>query len=394
MTTTTRYNFDQNLPRREYHAAKWSKFEEDVLPLWVADMDFVSPESVVEQIQQRLQHPSFGYTEDHPQLKQLVVERMADLHNWAVQPGEILIIPGMVLALNLVARAFTTPGDGVLMQTPVYGPFQMVPRNNALFANRSDMLRVEDDAYTFHYDIDFDAFERAISPQTSLFFFCNPHNPAGRIFSAAEQARIAEICLRHNVVIAADEIHADLLLDDHQHTPTATLSPEISRQTVTMLAPSKTYNIAGLPLSLLIIQDETRREAVQKAAAGLGIHPSLIAMEAAIGAYTGGDEWLTQLRAYLTENRDVARAYLRKHLPMLKSTAPEATYLLWVDASALPLPDGQTAHKFFLERGRVALSPGEFFGERYSQYVRLNFACPRATLLDGLARMKRAVESL
>lgn len=396
--TTTRDTFD--LPRQEattrraYQSAKWSFFDEDTLPMWVADMDFPSPPAVLERMRQRLDHATFGYTFDAPELRELVVERMQRLYNWAVQPDEMVFVPGMVLALNIAAKAFGKAGDGVLMQTPVYGPFQSVPPNNGLFANMADLKRVEDDAHTFHYEIDYDVFERAITKQTSLFFFCNPHNPAGHIFSAEEQRRMAEICARHDVLLIADEIHADLLLDDNAHIPTASLSPEISHNTITMLAPSKTYNIPGMPLSVIIIQDKEKREKFQQAAWGLGVKPAILSYEAAIGAYSGGDDWLAQVRAYLTQNRDIARDYIREHIPALKTTHPAATYLLWIDACGLPLPDGKSAQEFFLEAGKVALSPGNFFSVHCDGYVRLNFACPRELLLDGLERMKRAVDSL
>lgn len=394
MTTTTTYDFDVIVPRRNTNCAKWDMPEADVMPMWVADMDFQSPPSVVQRIQDRLAHGVFGYGLPPSELRDVLVERMARLYDWTIDPEHIVFVPGLVLGLNVISRTVGKAGDGILMQTPVYGPFISVPPNNGRFAQHVDLVRVDDNAHTFHYEIDFDAFEAAITPQTSMFFLCNPHNPGGRAFTRDELTRLADICTRHNILICSDEIHCDLLLDDTQHIPIASLSPEIARRTVTLMAPSKTFNMPGLACSMMIVPDDDLRQQLQGTVWGMGAMVNVLGYEAAIGAYTGGDAWLQALRQYLTENRDVVVNYIREHLPMLKVTVPEATYLAWIDASALPLPDDTTPYKFFLDEAKVALSEGQFFGHQANHYVRLNFGCSRHVLMQGLERMKAAIETL
>jgi cystathionine beta-lyase len=257
------------------------------------------------------------------------------------------------------------------------------------------MRYVEDDAHTFHYEIDFDAFEVAITKHSSLYYFCNPHNPAGKAFTREELEKLADICLRHNVTIASDEIHCDLLLGDTQHIPIASLSPEIANQTVTMISTSKTFNMPGQPCSVSIVPNEALREKMQTIAWSSGYHVDIMSYTGATVAYRDGDEWVDALCDYLTDNRDYLATFFRENLPMLKITIPDATYLQWIDSSNLNLPDEyDSAQPFFAEVGRVALNPGTFFGETGKPFVRLNFACPRSMLEDGLNRMKMAVETL
>lgn len=388
----TQFDFDTVIPRRASQSAKWSYFDEDVLPMWVADMDFMSPPAVLERLHERINHGIFGYTMDHPELRSLIVERMKNLYHWEILPEDLVFVPGMVTALNLFARTYGKAGDGILMQTPVYGPFLTVPGNNGRFAVMADLQRVETGDCTFTYEIDFDVFEKAITRQTSAFYLCNPHNPGGRIFNEAELRRMAEICLKHNLLICSDEIHCDLLLNETPHLPIASLSPEIAQQTVTLIAPSKTYNIPGLACSVAIIQNNELRQQFEATERNTGLHVNLLGLEAAAAAYQHGDEWLAALRDYLRQNRDIMVEFIQDHLPMLKTTVPEATYLAWIDCSALSLPENTDAFNFFLKEGKLALNPGTFFGAGCEHFVRLNFACPRSLLLDGLERLKTAVE--
>ncbi|MGB1287139.1 MAG: MalY/PatB family protein [Aggregatilineales bacterium] len=394
MTDTPQFDFDTVINRREQQSAKWTLHPEEILPLWVADMDFHSPPQVAERLKARAEHGVFGYTMDYMELKELVATRMKDLYDWDVQPEEVLFNPGMVLTLNLVNQAFATPGDGVLLQTPVYGPFFKVQNANGQFAIPAELRRVEVDDKTFHYEIDIDAFERSITPQTKFFYLCNPHNPAGRVFTKDELEQLAAVCLKHNILIISDEIHSDLLMGDHKHIPIASLSPEISQQTITLIAPSKTFNLPGLGCSVAIVQDAEKRAKLANAARNMGVHVNIMGLEAASAAYAHGGEWLKQLLGYLTANRDFATAYIREHMPMLKTTVPEGTYLLWIDASELAIPDEQSVQEFFFDAAKVALSPGDFFGQYYDKYTRLNYGCSRSTLQDALDRMRDAVNSL
>lgn len=388
----TDYNFDEIIDRTQHHSAKWLAVEEGCLPMWVADMDFRSPPSAINAMIDRARHGVFGYTLDPPQLKEVVAERMQRLYNWQISPEDVLFSPGLVLALSATCSGFGAPGDTVLIQTPVYGSFFKAVRANRKFTSNIDMEYVADDAHSFHYENNYDEFEMvARDPQSSIHLQCNPQNPAGFIYEREELERIGEICLKHNVLIVADEIHSDLILEG-KHIPIATLSDEIAQNTLTMIAPSKTFNLAGMACSVLIAQNKEIRETMAAALQGISAHVNIMGYEAACGAYTGGDEWLRQVLVYLKDNRDFAIDYIRSHMPQIKTTVPESTYLLWMDMRDLPIEGDVMA--FCRDAAGVAPSPGEFFGEAGKGFVRLNFGCPRATLVKGLERLRTAVDQL
>ncbi len=388
----TEYNFDEVIDRTQHHSAKWRAFESDCLPMWVADMDFRSPPSAIDALIARARHGVFGYTMDPPQLKEVIVERMERLYDWRISPEDVLFSPGLVLTLGATCRGFGKPGDAVLIQSPVYGPFFKAAAGNQKYAYAIDMQYIADDAHTFHYENDYDAFAEAAShAQTSIHLQCNPQNPAGFLYSRAELERIGEICLKNNVLIVADEIHSDLILEG-EHIPIATLSDEIAQNTLTMIAPSKTYNLAGLACSVLIAQNKDIRETAAAALQSISAHVNIMGYEAAYGAYTGGEEWLRQALVYLKNNRDFALDYIRRHMPQIKTTVPQSTYLLWMDLRDLPIEGDVT--EFCRETAGVAPSPGEFFGEAGRGFVRLNFGCPRSTLKQGLERLRAAVDQL
>jgi cysteine-S-conjugate beta-lyase len=400
------YDFDTVYERRDTFAHKWMQrpngnakdsvdLEPDSIPMWVADMDFAAPPEVLEAAKRRLDYPVFGYTAAPKALREAVVERVANLYGWEIQPDWLLFNPGMVLMLNVVAQAVGKPGDGILMNTPVYGPFLSVPPHRQRFAQQVEMRRVNDDAKTFHYEIDFDAFEAAITKQSSLYYLCDPHNPTGKVMSKTELEKIAEICLRHNITIAADAIHCDLLLGDSQHIPLVSVNPEIAKNTITMIAGTKTFNVPGMPCSVAIVPNEELRNKLNQWSWSSGYHVDILSFEMLLAAYTQGDEWLRQLRAYLTANRDFAVSFLHEHLPMMPTTIPQGTYLQWVDCSALKLPkEYDSAQAFFAKEAKVALSPGSHFGVSGQNYVRLNLGTQRAVLQEALERMKAAVERL
>ena len=388
----TAFNFDEVIDRTQHHSAKWGAFESDCLPMWVADMDFRSPPSAIDAMIERARHGVFGYTMDPPQLKEVIAERMERLYDWRISPEDVLFSPGLVLALCATCDGFGQPGDTVLIQTPVYGSFFKAVYANRKIAANIDMNYVSDDAHTFHYENDYDEFELvARDPRASIHLQCNPQNPAGFLYSRAELERIAEICLKHNVLIVADEIHSDLILEG-EHIPIATLSDEIAQNTLTMIAPSKTFNLAGLACSVLIAQNKDIRETAAAALQSISAHVNIMGYEAAFGAYSGGEEWLRQALVYLKDNRDYALDYIRRHMPQIKTTVPQSTYLLWMDMRNLPIEGDISA--FCRETAGVAPSPGDFFGEAGQGFVRLNFGCPRSTLVQGLERLRAAVDQL
>jgi len=388
----TQYNFDEVIDRTQHYSAKWGYYDADCLPMFVADMDFRSPPSAIDAMIERAKHGVFGYTMDPMKLKEVIVERMDNLYNWTITPEDIVFSPGMVTALNAICKGFGNDGDGVLLQTPIYGPFFSATRNNRKFTQNVDMAYVLDSANTFHYEADYDAFERAASePQTSIHFQCNPHNPGGFMYPKQELERIAEICLKHDVMIVADEIHSDLILEG-KHVPMASLSEEVAQNTLTMIAPSKTYNLAGMGCSILIAQNEGIRNTVSDTLRGMGVHVNIMGYEAAYGSYTGGDEWLAQLLVYLKGNRDFAIDFIQKNMPQIKTTVPAATYLLWMDMRELGIEGN--VYEFCKDEAKIAFSDGNFFGPAGDGFVRLNFGCPRSLLEEGLNRLKTAVDKI
>ncbi len=375
----------QTPERRNSDSIKWGLYEEDVLPLWVADMDFTSPPAVIEALQQRAAHGVFGYARESTELKELIAARMENLYGWKIKLEDILLLPGVVAAFNLVCQAVAQPGESILIQPPVYPPFFSAPGYagaRAVFNNINLNTAGE-------YAIDLEDFEAAIEKDTRAFLLCNPHNPLGRVFTKTELIGMAQICLKHGLVICSDEIHSDLVFEGYQHIPIASLDKEVEARTVTLLAPSKTYNIAGLECSALICTNPDLRVRIQKARRGLLGWVNLMGMTAGLAAYKHGDEWLKQVLYLLQGNRDYLIQYLAEKIPGIHMIRPEATYLAWLDCRELNLP--QSPAQFLLEKARVALNNGEDFGEPGKGYVRLNFGCSRETLTEALDRIKQAV---
>lgn len=371
--------------RRGTDSVKWGLYEKDVLPLWVADMDFVSPPAVIAALQQRVDHGVFGYAMESKELKELILARMEKLYQWKIKLEDIVLLPGVVAAFNLVCQAVTSPGESILIQPPVYPPFFQAPRYAGARTVVNE-VRVKDDG---KYGIDFEDFESALEKDTRCFLLCNPHNPIGRVYTRQELHAMAEICLRHNMVICSDEIHSDLVYPGASHVPIASIDAEIANQTVTLIAPSKTYNIAGLECSALICTNAELREKIQHARRGLLGGVNALGMIAGAAAYREGDDWLREVMAVLESNRDFLMGYLAEKLPAIKMVQPEATYLAWLDCRELNLPVSPA--KYFLEHARVAVNAGEDFGKPGEGFVRLNFGCTRSTLLEALERMRRVI---
>lgn len=379
------YDLDCLIDRRQSDSVKWRVYGDDVLPMWVADMDFRSPEPVIRALRERVEHGVFGYGLEPPELRELLQERLERLYGWRVAPEAFVFITGVVGGVRAACRAVAAPGDGVLVQTPVYPPIFRAWRDTGLGQRQMELSRGADG----HYAIDFDALERAIDERTRVFILCNPHNPVGRVFQADELERMAEICLRHRLVICSDEVHGDLIFSGHTHRPIASLAPEVAERTITLMAPSKTFNIAGLHCAVAVVPDADLRRQFCQGQAGLMGHPSILGYTAALAAYRDGQPWLDAVLAYLEANRDWAVEYVRTHMPGVGVGVPEGTYLLWLDCRAAGIPGNP--HRFFLERARVAVNDGASFGPGGAGFVRLNFGCPRARLVEALERMRAAL---
>lgn len=391
------YNFDQVIDRRNTDSSKWQEYGDDIIPLWVADMDFASPEPILQAMHQRVDHGVFGYARPPARLAELICERMLRQYNWSITPEDIIFLPGLVCGLNVMSRAIGQPGDGILIQPPVYGPFISAPDHQGRVTHSAELTLIQNGPY-LDYEIDFDAFEAAITPRTRLFLLCHPHNPIGRSFTEKELTHLAEICLRHNIVICSDEIHNELLLGEATHIPTAALNPEIAQQCITLIAPSKTFNIPGLGCSIAIIQNLDLMQQVWNAKAGIVPHLNLMGVVAAIAAYSECDAWLQQLLVYLRANRDYLTQYIADYMPALRITFPTATYLVWIDCRALNIDgsrgNGVSIGQFFINQAKIALQEGTFFGEAGQGFMRLNFGCPKETLIKALKRMREALEEL
>jgi cysteine-S-conjugate beta-lyase len=379
-------DFDRVVDRRASDSNKWHKFPADVLPLWVADMDFPSPPAVVDALRARVEHGFFGYLKEHNELPEVVADRVAKRYSWRVSPEAVVTLPGVIAGFNQALRALTSPGDGVLVQTPVYPPILRAAGNHGLRRDEHALTRGADGRYT----VDLDTFATSLRDGTRAFLLCSPHNPVGRLFERAELEGMAEACLRRDVVIVADEIHCDLLLDGRPHVPVASLAPEVERRTITLMAPSKTFNLPGLKCAVGIIPDAGLRQRFVAAAADLVPKLNVLGYTAALAAYREGDDWLEALLAYLRGNRDFLLAEVRARLPGVAVAPPEATYLAWLDCRAAA-PAAADPYTFFLERARVALNDGKAFGPGGAGFVRLNFGCPRRLLVQALERMSAAL---
>jgi cysteine-S-conjugate beta-lyase len=383
---TAPFDFDRVHDRRPTDSNKWRKFAPDVLPMWVADMDFPSPPAVVAALQARVAHGFFGYLTESPELPAVVAERVAKRYGWRVDPEAVVLVPGVNVANNFACGALAQPGEGLLLQTPAYPPILRATSN----LGRVQERHVLDRDASGRYVVDLDAFAAAITPRTKAFVLCNPHNPLGRVYTRTELEGMAAVCLRRGLFIVADEIHCDLLLDGRQHVPMASLAPEIEARTITFMAPSKTFNLPGLKCAVAIVPNRTLRERLTQAMGDLMSKPNILGHTAAVAAYREGDEWLEALLRYLAANRDVLVDFVRTRLPGVTLAPAEGTYLGWLDCRGARLPDGDP-YTFFLERARVALNDGKLFGPGGEGFVRLNFGCPRALLNEGLERMRRAL---
>ncbi len=390
-----RYDFDQIVERQGSDSAKWGRYDPDMLPMWVADTDFLAPPEVLDALHKRIDHGVFGYGMDPARLRELICQRMRTKYNWTINLEDIVFLPGLVAGFNIATRAIGARGDGVLVCTPVYFPMLVAPKNqhrqlqHSLLASTRETI---DGLEIIRYQMDMDAFDSAITPETKLHLLCNPHNPVGREFTKDELMAIGQSCIEHDVIICSDEIHCDLMLDGVEHVPIASLEPEIADRTITLMAPSKTFNLPGLGCSYAIITNPDLREQYQRASAGIVPHVSVLGYVATEAAYKYGAEWESQLMNYLTGNRDFIANYVRDNIPGMAITIPEATFLMWMDCNKLDLPE--SPQKFFMNEANVVLNEGASFGEGGEGFVRFNFGCPRSIVEQGLEQMAEAIQRL
>ncbi|MFO8101911.1 MAG: PatB family C-S lyase [Dehalococcoidia bacterium] len=378
------FDFDTPIDRSGTASLKWDKYRgRDIIPMWVADMDFPAPPAVLEALHSRVDHGVFGYTFAPDELAETVVSVLRHDYGWEIESDWIVWLPGLVTGLNVTCRTLGDDGDDVLTTVPIYPPFLTAPRHS-----RRNLLTVPLIDSGGRWEFDFDRLEGSITPRTRLFILCNPHNPAGRVFTREELNTLSEICRRHDVTICSDEIHCGLVLDrDKGHIPTAALSPEIAERTITLMAPSKTFNIPGLGCSFAVIPDSQLRKGFRQAAAGIVPFVNTLGYTAALAAYRNGAAWLEALLDYLRTNRDMVESSI-SGMRGLSMNHVEATYLAWIDTRELGLEEPA---KFFEDAG-VGLSDGmQFDGPGF---LRLNFGCPKVTLERALGRMRNALSSL
>ena len=378
------YDFDEIVDRRGTASEKWDRYRgRDVIPLWVADMDFRSPPAIIEALHERVNHGIFGYTGPPDGLAQAVTESLSREFGWRVQKEWITWLPGLVTGLNVCCRAVGAEGDEVVAFTPVYPPFMSAPP----LAGRT-LVKVPLRFSGGHWGLDLESLERAVTPKTRLLLFCSPHNPVGRVWTERELTDLADFAKRNDLVICSDEIHAGLMLDEKaRHIPIATLSPETDRRTITLLAPSKTFNVPGLGCSFAVISDDSLRRSFRKAMGRIVPHVNLLGYTAAEAAYRHGEGWRRELLVYLRGNRDLVAREIAG-MPGMSVAHVEATYLSWIDVRETGIADPVA----FFEQAGVGLSGGADFG--LPGFVRLNFGCPRPLLAEALRRMRVSLEEL
>ena len=390
-------SFNKTLDRRSTNSIKWNAFPEDVLPMWVADMDFPAPKPILDALRAIVDHGVLGYEDPLASLMGNVVKRMRRLYGWEIIGEDVIPIPGLVTGFNVAARITCRPDNGgILVQPPVYYPFLSVPENTDTVQQMAELKKVIH-GRTLHYEVDWDVFESAIhskGARTRMFLLCHPHNPTGTIYSKIELARMAQICEQEDIIICSDEIHSELILDRKQHKPMAMTSSVAAQRTITLIAASKTFNIAGLSMGFAIIQNPELRKKFTKELEKLALYTNSFGQTASQVAFSEAcDPWLEELLAYLTENRDFVVDYVKKNLPGIRVSVPDATFLAWLDCGEL-IERGKikgSLHKFFVERGKIALNEGASFGPGGNGFVRLNFGCPRDTLIKGLERIRVAL---
>lgn len=387
------YDFDKIIDRRDTNSLKYDFAQErgrpkDILPLWVADMDFRAPDEVVSVLKEKSEHGIFGYSEPKKEYFDALVHWFVKRHGWNPQADKFVLSCGVVYAICTLIRILTQEGDGVLICQPVYYPFE-----ESIVANRRKLVvsRLVND--NGEYSVDFEDFERKITENgVKLFILCNPHNPVGRVWTKAELETMGDICLKHGVFVISDEIHSDFIAEGYTHTVFSTVKPSFEKNCAVCTAPTKTFNLAGLHIANIYIPDDAVRSEYKKELCRQGFSQSnVMGIVACQAAYSYGESWLEQLKAYLKGNVDYVKAFLREELPQIRLTEPQGTYLLWLDFSSYGFSNA-ALKKLIIEKAGLWLDDGYIFGAGGSGFERINIACPRAILKEAMRRLKRALE--
>ncbi len=387
-----KYDFDEIIDRRNTDSRKWDTAEKwvgekDVLPLWIADMDFQSPYPVIEALRKRVEHGVFGYAKVPDSCYEAIIGWMKKRHGWDIKQEWIMFTPGIVAAFHWAVGSYAGPGDGVIIQPPVYHPFFRAVKHNGC-----QMVENQLKYDRGRYAIDFDDLETACDSRTKMLLLCSPHNPVGRVWTKEELIRLAELCLKHQIVICSDEIHCDLLFRGYRHIPTAIISEEVAQNTVTCVAANKTFNIAGLNTGVVIIPNPRLREKFRNTQRNTGINScNLLGIIATEVAYTHGEEWLEQVLDYLQGNLEFLTSFVEKKIAPIKVIQPEGTYLAWLDCQGLRLNDA-ALKDFMLKKAKVWLNDGPTFGNGGSGFQRINLGCSRFILREALQRIEQAVK--
>lgn len=389
-----KYNFDEVIDRTKNFAAKYDELgkkfgREDLIPLWVADMDFKVATPIIEAIQARAEQGIFGYTSRPASYFEAIQEWLRERHGWETDTQLMIHCPGVVPSLNLLIQNLTQPGDKIIIQSPVYYPFFDVVQSNGRTLVENPLRLVNGD-----YEMDYDHFERVAKQGAKLLILCSPHNPVGRVWKREELVRLGELCLTYGIRVIADEIHGDLVFSGHKHTPFAMISEEFRQNTFSCIAPSKTFNLAGLQASVTIFPNKEEYVSFDKMLGDLDIRRnncfSLVATEA---AYRYGAEWLEQVKEYIEANFVYIQEYCKKYIPQIHPNFPQGTYLVWIDCRELGM-DKDELHNFILNEAGIAMDDGFWFSEEYAGYMRLNAACPRSIITKALEQWKNAIEKI
>ncbi|MED3648033.1 pyridoxal phosphate-dependent aminotransferase [Halalkalibacterium halodurans] len=386
--------FDQVIERKQTASAKWDAVDqlfqgEDLLPMWVADMDFRAPQPVIDALKERVEHGVFGYPVHSPSVDAAVKHWVKRHYDWEIRESDIVYTSGVVPTISYIIEAFTAVGDEIVIQTPVYYPFYQLVNNNERTLVKNP-LRFDGETYT----MDLEHLSSVISEKAKMLILCNPHNPVGRVWRKEELEKIAELCVKHDLLLVSDEIHADLVFEGKKHIPIASLSAEVASRTFTCLAPSKTFNLAGLQTSYCVIRNDKYRARLQKYLKKrfMGMSNSFAELVTEV-AYNQGDEWLLALRKYVWDNYLYVKDTLETSMPRLSVLEPEGTYLLWIDCSRLGLTASERK-KWLVDEAKVAMNHGEIFGVEGQSFERMNIACPRVTVEEAMRRLKRAYDAL